>query len=178
MKGLFVDKLGVMFESKGTTLELNGCNIEAYPSNHIDAFRSLTNPKFILLDEYDFHRKNEQDDVRRVAERYIAKSDPFIDMMSTLNAPGGLFERIGKEPFDTCIYKKIFLDYTYGVSKIYTKGEIDKARVSPSFEREYCLKYQGLISTFRGSQNCGESANGYRLNDRVGTKNLLNHLKG
>jgi hypothetical protein len=33
------------------------------------------------------------------------------------------------------------------------------------------------ISTFRGS-NCGESANGYRLNDRVGTKNLLNHLKG
>ena len=99
-------------------------------------------------------------------------------MMSTLNAPGGLFERIGKEPFDTCIYKKIFLDYTYGVSKIYTKEEIDKARVSPSFEREYCLKYQCLISTFIGSQNCGESANGYRLNDRVGTKNLLNHLKG
>lgn len=60
MKGLFVDKLGVIFESKETTLELNGCNIEAYPSNHIDAFRSLTNPKFILLDEYDFHRKNEQ----------------------------------------------------------------------------------------------------------------------
>jgi hypothetical protein len=37
------------------------------------------------------------------------------------------------------------LDYSYGVDKIYAKEEIDKARMSPSFEREYCLKYQGLI---------------------------------
>ena len=43
------------------------------------------------------------------AERYIAKSDPFIVMVSTPNAPGGLFERIEKEPFETCIYKKMFL---------------------------------------------------------------------
>jgi hypothetical protein len=42
MKGLFADKLGVTFESKETLLELNGCSIEAYPSNHIDAFQSLT----------------------------------------------------------------------------------------------------------------------------------------
>jgi hypothetical protein len=45
MKGLFGDKLGVTFDSKETVLELNGCVIEAYPSNHIDAFRSLTNPE-------------------------------------------------------------------------------------------------------------------------------------
>jgi hypothetical protein len=25
-----------------------------------------------------------------------------------------LFASIEKEPFDTCIYKKLFLDYTYG----------------------------------------------------------------
>jgi hypothetical protein len=144
MKGLFLDKLGVTFDSKETVLNLNGCNTEA-SSNHIDAFRSLTNPKFVLLDEADYHRKNEQEDVRAVSERYIAKSDPFIVMVSTPNAPGGLFERIEKEPFETCIYKKIFLDYTYGVGKIYTEEEIEKARASPSFEREYCLKYQGLI---------------------------------
>jgi hypothetical protein len=29
MKALFIDKLGVTFDSKGTVLELNGCNIEA-----------------------------------------------------------------------------------------------------------------------------------------------------
>jgi hypothetical protein len=37
------------------------------------------------------------------------------------------------------------LDYTYGLDKIYSKAEIEKARMSPSFEREYCLKYQGPI---------------------------------
>ena len=144
MKALFAS-LGLTFDSKETVLELNGCNIEAYPSNHIDAFRSLTNPKFILIDEGDFFRKNEQEDVRHVAERYIAKSDPLIVMVSTPNAPNGLFQKIEQEPFERCIYKKVFLDYTYGLDRIYSKEEIDKARMSPSFEREYMLKYQGLI---------------------------------
>jgi hypothetical protein len=144
IKALFEPR-NIIFANKETVIELNGCSIEAYPSNHIDAFRSLTNPKFILIEEGDFFRKNEQDDVRHVAERYIAKSDPFIVMVSTPNAPGGLFEKIEKEPFDTCIYKKVFLDYTYGLDKIYSSAEIEKAKASPSFEREYCLKYQGLI---------------------------------
>ena len=100
MKALFIDKLGVTFDSKETVLELNGCNIEAYPSNHIDAFRSLTNPKFILVDEGDFLPKFQQEDVRHVSERYIAKSNPFIVMVSTPNAPGGLFQKIEQEPFD------------------------------------------------------------------------------
>ena len=108
MKGLF-ESHNIYFNSKETVIELNGCSIEAYPSNHIDAFRSLTDPKFILIEEGDFFRKNEQDDVRHVAERYIAKSDPFIVMVTTPNAPGGLFEKIEKEPFDNCIYKKVFL---------------------------------------------------------------------
>jgi hypothetical protein len=127
MKGLFQDKLNVTFDTKETVLELNGCSVEAYPSNHIDAFRSLTNPRFILVDEGDFAPKFQQDEVRSVSERYIAKSDPFIVMVSTPNAPGGLFQRIEQEPFDTCLYKKIFLDYTYGLDKIYTKAEIEKA---------------------------------------------------
>ena len=79
-KALFEEKIGITFANKGTVLELNGCSIEAYPSNHLDAFRSLTNPMFILLDEADFFRKSEQEDVRHVSERYIAKSDPFIVM--------------------------------------------------------------------------------------------------
>lgn len=64
-------------------------------------------------------------------------------MVSTPKDPDGLFAKI--EPFDKCIYKKIFLDYTYGLNRIYTNEEIDNARMSPGFEREYCLKYQGLI---------------------------------
>ena len=77
MKGLFEEKLGITFANKETVLELNGCSIEAYPFNHLDAFRSLTNPKFILLDEADFFRKSEQEDVRYVSERYIANQIPL-----------------------------------------------------------------------------------------------------
>jgi hypothetical protein len=153
MKALFSDKLGITFDSKETVLELNGCNIEAYPSNHLDAFRSLTNPKFILLDEADFAPKFQQDDMRHVSERYIAKSNPFIVLVSTPNAPGGLFQKIEQEPFDTCIYKKMFLDYLWGVGKIYSPEEIENAKISPSFPREYQLQYQGLIGNVFSTQS-------------------------
>jgi hypothetical protein len=39
IKGLFEPKLGLTFANKETVLELNGGTIEAYPSNHIDAYR-------------------------------------------------------------------------------------------------------------------------------------------
>jgi hypothetical protein len=134
MKGLF-EPHNITFANKETVLELNGCTIEAFPSNHLDAYRALDNPKFILLDEADFFRKSEQEDVRHVSERYIAKSDPYIVMVSTPDAPDGLFESIEKEPEETCIYKRLFLDYTYGLDKIYAREEIEKAKQSPSFER-------------------------------------------
>ncbi|MFL6471450.1 MAG: hypothetical protein ACJ71H_11435 [Nitrososphaeraceae archaeon] len=66
-------------------------------------------------------------------------------MVSIPNAPEGLFERIEKEAEDVCLYKRIFLDYTYGIGKIYIQEEIEKAKQSPSFEREYNLKYLGKI---------------------------------
>jgi hypothetical protein len=44
-----------------------------------------------------------------------------------------------------CIYKRLKMDYTYGLGKIYSKEEIAKAKKSPSFGREYDLQYLGLI---------------------------------
>jgi hypothetical protein len=107
--------------------------------------RGLPNVSFILLDEADFFPPGQQQDARDVSERYIAKSNPYIVMVSTPNAPDGLFERMEKESEDTCLYKRIFFDYTYGIGKIYTAEEIEKAKQSPSFEREYNLKYLGRI---------------------------------
>ena len=66
-------------------------------------------------------------------------------MVSTPNAPDELFEHIEKEAEDAFLYKRIFLDYIYGIGKIYTAEEIEKAKQSPSFEREYNLKYLGRI---------------------------------
>ena len=145
LKGIFESRLGILFDNKETVIELNGCSIEAYPSNHFDAYRALTNPKFILLDEADMFRKGEQQDVRHVSERYIGKSSPYIVMISTPNAPNGLFEKIEKEPEGTCIYRRLLLDCTYGLDRIYTREEIEKTKKSPSFEREYNLRYLGLI---------------------------------
>jgi hypothetical protein len=145
MKGLFEPKLRITFDSKETALTLNGCDIQAYPSNHTDSFRALANPKFLLIDEGDYFRLSEQSEVRAVSERYIAKSSPFIVLVSTPNAPGQLFESIEREPEGTCIYKRLRLDYTFGLDKIYTREEIEKAKASPSFEREYNLKYLGKI---------------------------------
>jgi hypothetical protein len=73
----------------------------------------LSNVSFILLNEADFFPPGQQQaDARDVSERYIANSNSYIVMVSTPNAPDGLFERIEKEAEDTCLYKRIFLDYT------------------------------------------------------------------
>ena len=64
LKAIFEPKLGIYFQDKETVLNLNGCVIESFPSNHLDSFRSLTNPGFILCDELDFIRASEQEDIQ------------------------------------------------------------------------------------------------------------------
>lgn len=143
MKRLFKNKMD--FHTKETVIELNGVRIEAFPSYHVDAMRGLDNVSFILLDEADFFPKSEQIDARHVSERYIGKSNSYLAMVSTPNAPGGIFDNIEREPESTCIYKRIQLDYTYGMGKIYSDVEIESAKSSSGFEREYNLKYLGRI---------------------------------
>ena len=145
MKRLFVERIPLEFDTRETVLELNGVHIEAYPSHHLDSMRGLPNVSFILLDEADFFPPGQQQDARDVSERYIVKSNPWIIMVSTPNAPDGLFERIEREPEHTCLYKRLLLNYTYGLERIYTSEEIEKAKASPSFEREYNLKYLGKV---------------------------------
>lgn len=142
LKSLFYN-LCLKFSSKETVLELNGVRIEAFPSHHVDAMRGLANVSFIYLDEADFFPKGQQQDARKVSERYIAKSDPYIVLVSTPNAPGQLFETMEKEKYS--IYKRIKLDYTYGLGKIYSESEIQEQMKSPSFKQEYCCQYLGTI---------------------------------
>jgi hypothetical protein len=81
-------------------------------------------------------------------EGYIGKpnSDPTIVLVSTPKAPNGLMQRIELE--QNSIYHKLFFDYTYGLEgpyPIYSQEQIQQAKQSTSFEREYNLKYLGLI---------------------------------
>jgi hypothetical protein len=59
--------------------------------------RGLPDVSFILLDEADFFPSGQPQDARDVSETYIAKSNPWIVMVSTPNAPEGLFEKIERE---------------------------------------------------------------------------------
>jgi hypothetical protein len=65
-------------------------------------------------------------------------------MVTTPNTPTGLFEKIAKTDASR-IYKRVKMDYTYGLNRIYSIEEINKAKKSPSFGREYDLQYLGLI---------------------------------
>lgn len=161
---------GYQFKSKETVVELNGCRIEAYPSHHLDTMRGLPNVKFILLDEGDFFPPGEQQDARDVSERYIAKSDPYIVMVSTPNLPGGLFEAIEKE--QNCLYHRMFLPYTVGMGNIYTEKDIEMAKQSPSFEREYNLKYGYGIGNIFPHQLLDQCIQPYDLTLKDGYKCL------
>jgi hypothetical protein len=128
------------FDTDKTVIILNNCTIRAYPSN-ANSSRGQPNMQFILLDEADFFSPAEQRIAREAAEGYIGKNNPFIVMVSTPNLPTGLYDQIEREPEAKCLYRRIFIPYMDCVGRIYTEEEIKRAQASPSFEREYNLKY-------------------------------------
>jgi hypothetical protein len=75
-------------------------------------------------------------------EGYIGKpnSDPHIVLVSTPKAPGGLMQQIELEPEDTCLYRRLFFDYNYGLEgpyPIYSQEQIQQAKQSHEFGREF-----------------------------------------
>ena len=128
-------------EAKTTRIQIKDTIIEAFPSHHLDTMRGLANPKCIFLDEADFFPVSQQNESLVIAERYLAKSNPHIILVSTPNMPNGLFDRI--EHDSNSIYHKIFMPYTVGLGKIFSEDDIANAKTSSSFEREYNLRYGG-----------------------------------
>lgn len=167
IKELFMRNNLVSFETKNTVVYLNGVKIEAFPSNHLDSMRGIANVSFIFLDEADFFSPGEQQNARDISERYIAKSNPHVVMVSTPNQPGGLFESMMNEP--NSIYHRMFMDYTYGLGKIYDSKQIEIAQQSPGFEREYNLKFLGNIGNLISQQYINDAIEEYDLSDAVTT---------
>ena len=142
-KDLFLPKLDITFDTDKTTIILNRVVIRAFPSHHLDAMRSLTSPKIILVDECDFLPPAESLKIRGVVERYVAKSDPEIALVSTPGQIGGLFQKILQEPENECIYSRLVLPYQVGENKIYSVDEIQEAKQSSAFAIEYECKFLG-----------------------------------
>ena len=146
MKRIFDNRIHVDFNSAVTSLNLNGVNIEAFPSNNPDAFRGLEKPAFFIIDEADFFTHETHYEARSAVEGASTKSDPWIVFVSTPNKPGGFIESFLNEPESK--YYKLRLDYTIGLGKIYTTSEIAEAKEDKTtFEREYNLKFLGSHGT-------------------------------
>ncbi len=156
LKGLF----DFQFESKNTVCYLNGCKLEAFPSHHMASARGLS-PRIVFLDEADFFPIGQQQEARSIAERYIPKSDPYLIMVSTPYNPGGLYDTMDRE--DT-LYHLIEWNYEIGLKAgIFTPAQIEVARKSPSFEREYNLQYGVGVGNLYPSKLIDELIQSYDL---------------
>jgi hypothetical protein len=156
LKGLF-DKVapGLYDRTNSTEAVINNVVVSAFPSYHSEAMRGLVNTKLILSDETDYYPSFQQREVRAVLEGYLAKpnSSPQILLVSTPKDPLGLMAHIENEV--DSLYEKIFLDYKYGLEgpyPIYSKEQIEIAKKSPEFGREYQGLYSGVVgNTFLSS---------------------------
>lgn len=148
-KGLFDNIAPNLFDrTKSTEAVVNDVTITAMPSYHSEAMRGFTNVKCIVSDETDYYPSFQQKEVRAVMEGYIGKpnSELQIILTSTPKDPTGLMHQIEFE--ENSLYERIKLDYRDGLEgpyPIYTKAQIEKARMSPEFGREYEGLYSGIL---------------------------------
>lgn len=119
---------------------INDCIIEAFPSHNLSSARGLEKIRFWFVDEADFFPLSLQNEARVVVERYEAKTHPYVVFNSTANLPGGLYETMERE--EPSQYTKVFSLYEKGVRDgIYSEFEINEAKKSLGFEREFQGKY-------------------------------------
>lgn len=124
---------------------INNVMIEGYPAENVDSLRSFDNLAFILVDEADFFQRSLQKEVRTVVERYIAKTNPYVYLVSTPNKPYGLFYEIFSKDQKDSIYKLYRFNYEWGLGTIFTKKEIEDQKRSDNFQQEYNLQFGGTI---------------------------------
>jgi hypothetical protein len=144
MEDLFLPRFpNVVFDSKYTELWINKTWIKVMPTKNIKDVRGYMDVSYLFIDEADHFDKSIQEELEPAITAYEEKSKGKTIMVSTPNAPGGLFERIEKDKDSK--YKKLFLGYELGLGKIYDPEYIAQKKLEPEFEREYNLKYLGKI---------------------------------
>lgn len=168
MRRMMFKKLGLLLGGNLEGFEINNVEISAYPSNNIDSYRLLDRPKFIFLDEADFFRITLEDDLIDVTERYFGKSDPYVVMVSTPNDIDGLYWHLEKmsHPEDR-VYKWIEQYYEVGIGKIMSLADLERAKRSTSFAREYCGVYAGVSGDVFDEASIIQCENLGRLNPLV-----------
>lgn len=123
---------------------VNHCLFKAIPANNIDAMRSKTNMRLIIVDEAAFFKMIEQSRVREAVEHYIGGSDVMIVLISTAGeSPEGIMYEILYEEEDSA-YHKIITKYQDGLrphpesgTTIFSPEKIETAKKLKSWMRNY-----------------------------------------
>ena len=137
----------IKFDSKYTELTIgNNTWVKVFPTKRIQDLRGYTDVSFIFIDEADFFDPAEQWELEYVIKAYEEKSNCKIILTSTPNKPDSLFHQIERNEIFKGFFKKLFLDYSYGLNKIYDSAFIEREKNEPYFQREYCLAYAGKPS--------------------------------
>jgi hypothetical protein len=152
MQNLFRNKIPLLsLDSKFTDLWIKNTNVKIFPSRNSKDLRGYTDVAYLFLDEADYWLDSEVSELLHAITRYEEKSNCNTIMCSTRNRPDGLFQGIEKDPNSK--YKKIILDYTVGLGKIYGPEEIKKKMQEPEFPGEYQGMYLARIGNiFSSSQ--------------------------
>ena len=135
----------LQLESKYTELTLNKVWIKVFPTQQVKDLRGHVDVAYIFIDEADFFERIEQDELEAVITAYEEKSKAKIIMVSTPWLPDGLFQKIENDEIFKNTFHKLFLDYTYGLNKIYDNDFIQRKMNEPFFAAEYNLQYAGRI---------------------------------
>lgn len=68
------------------------------PTRNIKDVRGYFDAAYLFIDEADFFEQSIQKELEPAISAYEEKSNGKTIMVSTPNAPGGLFEKIEKDP--------------------------------------------------------------------------------
>jgi hypothetical protein len=147
---------------------LNGVTIEAFPS-HTVAMRGYEDFKFILLDEADYFRPQEQEELLPAVRGFIAKTHPYIIMVSTPRQPNSLFHRIEQFPSDEeAGFIRLQYLYQRGLGKIYKEADIEEEKRHDYFKKEYEGQYAfGVGNLFTEESILACEARGRDLDARL-----------
>jgi hypothetical protein len=168
MEELFVKRFpNLILESKYTELMLKKTLVKAMPTRNIKDLRGYMDIAYLFIDEADHFQKSEQEELMPAITAYEEKSNGKTILASTPNRPGGLFQRIEQDKSSK--YTKLFLDYTYGLDKIYDRAFIEKKMLEPEFPREYGLLYLGRLGNLLSRKIIDDAIS---LGEQLSTKHI------
>lgn len=136
-------------DSKYTECYINDVWLKVFPTKNIGDARGYTDVSYLFIDEADFFKPAEQEELKYVIKAYEEKSNNKMILVSTAGPSGGLFETIENDP-KSDFYKHYML-VDKGRGKIFNDKFLDEQKEKdPAFySREYEGRYGYSLSSIR-----------------------------